>query len=293
MIKSIFVPASGSSTDTAVFATALAAARPLRAHLDFYHVRIPTAEAAARTPHFDFCVGSALPKALEYVETREEQLAANAAEHFKSFCAEHGIDLCESPETSDTVSARWREDENGTAHQLASYARHSDLIVVGRPRHADYMPTMLMEDLLVGCGRPILIAPDSPPKTLTGSIVVGWKETPESARALGAAYPLLEKAQQVVLLNVAEADSDNSSTPKSLAHLAQQLKWHGITAEPRFIPNRSKEQLADQLTRVAAELSADLLVVGGFGHSRLRELIFGGMTQSLLEYAELPVFMMR
>jgi len=238
-------------------------------------------------------VGAALPKELEFLETRGRQLAANAAEHFELFCREHRIDRRESPEACDTVSARWLEDKDGTGDQLVSHARHSDLIVMGRPRHVDYMPMMLLEDLLVGCGRPIIIAPESPPKALTGTILVGWKETPESARALGAAYPLLEKAKQVVLLNIAEEGSANASDHKSLAHLAQQLRWHGIAAEPRLIPHRSKEELARQLRGVAAELNADLLVVGGFGHSRLRELIFGGMTQSLLESAGVPVFMMR
>lgn len=290
LIKSIFVPVSGSPTDNAVFATALAVARPLEAHLDFYHVRLSTGEAAARAPHLDFCVGSALPKALAFVETREKQLASSAAEHFKLFCSKNSISICEVPEASNTVSARWLQNEDGTAGPLVSYARHNDLVVVGRPHHEDYMPIMLMEDLLVGCGRPIIIAPDTSPKTVTGTIVVGWKETPESARALGAAYPLLEKAKRVVLLTIAE---EGSGSPLSLAHLAQQLKWHGITVEPLVIPNRSKEDLTGQLTRVVAELHADMLVVGGFGHSRLRELIFGGLTQSLLEHADLSVFMMR
>jgi len=289
MIKSIFVPASGSPTDTAVFATALAFARPLGAHLDFYHVWLSTGEAALRAPHLDFCVGPALPKALDLVETREQQLAANAAEHFQRFCAKHNVDICDVPKASDTVSASWLQDREGTARLLLAYARHGDLIVLGRPSHVDYMPRMLLEDLLVGSGRPIVIAPEKPPTTVTGTIVVGWKETPEAARALSAAYPLIEKAQRVVLLNIAEEGSGN---PRSLAHLAQQLRWHGVAAEPRVIPNASKDDPAGQLTRIAADLHADLLVVGGFGRSRLRELIFGGITQALLERADLPVFMM-
>jgi nucleotide-binding universal stress UspA family protein len=289
MVKSILVPTSGSLTDTAVFATALAVARPLGAHLDFYHICLSTGEAATQAPHLDFCMGSALHKALDFVESREEQLAANATAHFNSFCTKHCVDICEVPVASDAVSASWLEEKDGAAGSLVLHARHSDLVVLGRPHHVDYMPTMLIEDLLTGCGRPIVIAPETPPNSMTGTIVVGWKETPESARALGAAYPLLEKAKHVVLLHIAEEDSGSQ---KFLAHLARQLKWHGISVEPRVIPNHSKENLSAQLTRVATELHADLLVVGGFGHGRLRELIFGGVTQSLLENADLPVFMM-
>lgn len=289
MIKLIFVPVSGSPADMAVFATALAVARPLAAHLDFYHVCLSTGEAAANTPHLDFCVGSALPEAMNLVRTEEEQLSASAVMHFKDFCRKYSVDISETPPISGGVSASWLEENDGTPGQLVFHARHSDLVVLGRPHHGDYMPPMLLEDLLIGCGRPIVIAPDAPPETVTGTIVVGWNETPESARALGAAYPLLEKAQHVVLLSIADEDSGSLA---SLTHLAQKLKWHGITVDPRVVASRSKEGFAAQLTDEAAELHADLLVVGGFGHNRLRELIFGGVTESLLEHADLPVLMM-
>jgi nucleotide-binding universal stress UspA family protein len=113
----------------------------------------------------------------------------------------------------------------------------------------------------MNCGRPLLIAPDFMPTTVTGTIVVGWKETPEAAHALGAAWPLLRKANKVILLHMVEREPIVS---ESLEHLA----------------------------RAASELQADMLVVGGFGNSRLREWAFGGVTQSLLEHVNIPVFMM-
>ena len=153
MIRTIFVPASGSSSDEAVFATALAAARPLRAHLDFHHIRLTAVEAAARAPHVDFCVGGAVPAALRFIEKDVEGLSELAAAHFKSFCAQQAVEIRDTP-VADGVSASYLEEHGPAGHHLMIHARHSDLIVLGRPNRVDYMPSMLLEDLLVGSGRP-------------------------------------------------------------------------------------------------------------------------------------------
>lgn len=286
MIRTIFVPASGSSSDEAVFATALAAARPLRAHLDFHHIRLTAVEAAARAPHVDFCVGGAVPAALRFIEKDVEGLSELAAAHFKSFCAQQAVEIRDTP-VADGVSASYLEEHGPAGHHLMIHARHSDLIVLGRPNRVDYMPSMLLEDLLVGSGRPILIAPQSAPEALTDTVVVGWKETPEAARALGAASPLLDRANKVILLTLVERDAGDISY--SSQHLARQLQWRGIKAEVRVLP-RGKGDISRQLASEAAQLHATLLVLGGFGHSRLRELVFGGVTAAFLDHADVPVF---
>ena len=149
------------------------------------------------------------------------------------------------------------------------------------------MPRALIDELLIGSGRPLLIAPDEPSRELLGTVVVGWKETPNAARAVGAALPLLQLAHRVVLVNVAE---DNSIGMRALEHLSAQLSWHGIAAELRGVGD-GVVPAATLLPTVAAQLKAGLLVVGGFGHTRLRETAFGGVTRSLIDRASLPVFM--
>lgn len=287
-MKTILVPASGSTKDGPVFATAFAAAQALTAHLDFYHIRLSGDQAAARAPHVDFCIGAALPATLHVLAEDTAHLSEAARAHFSAFCDHQKIDIRVEPERTVRVSASFLEEAGYATDRLMLHARHSDLVVLGRPSHIDYMPPHLIEDMLKECGRPLLIAPDYSPKTLSGTVVVGWKETSHTARALGAACPLLEQAEKVVLLNIVEG---GSGIPVSLEHLAQRLKWHGVSVETHSIASAART-LTHEVGRAAADLHADLLVVGAFGHRPLREHLFGGVTQSLLDHAGMPVFMM-
>ena len=288
MIKTILVPTSGSRSDDSVFATALAVARPFAAHLEFLHLRLTPGEAAGQAPHVEFCLGPALTDALAYLRQQADKLSTSAARHFEEFCATNEIAVRATPATVEAVSASWSEETDQAARRLMFHARHSDLVVLGRARNMDFMPSGLIEELLVGCGRPIVIAPAAPPRRLTGTIMVGWKETPEAARALAAALPLLKQARRVILVGVPE---DGGAPPEAFNDLARQLAWHGIAAEVQIIDERSRPAAA-QLPQAAAQLHADLLVIGGFGHTPMRELVFGGVTQALIDHAELPVFIL-
>src|ERR1700690_2328164 len=170
MIKTLLVPTSGSPTDDRVFASALALARPLAAHLEFYHLRVTPGEAAARGPHVEFCMGPALGNALRHLRDEERRLSFRARPHFDQFCESTGVPVRNEPGNSDGVSASWCEEIDHAASRLLCHARHSDLVVLGRPHHVDFMPRMLIEDLLIDSGRPIVIAPESAARNMTGTI---------------------------------------------------------------------------------------------------------------------------
>jgi nucleotide-binding universal stress UspA family protein len=288
MIKTILVPSSGTHTDVSVFATALAVARPLNAHLEFFHVRFTVYEAAARSAPVPFCRGAALTDALDLLSEQDETLSANGKKQFEEFCRTNEIAIRSTPTGVQQVSASWAEETDCPEKRLLFHARYSDLMVVGRAHNnTDRMPNNLIEMLLLNCGCPIVIAADSPKTSLGGTIVVGWKETLEAVRALTAAIPLLQRARRVVLVNIAEGDA----RPGILEAAARRLAWHGIVAETRLIGDKSRPAEV-HLPELAAELRADLLAVGGYGHSPLREGVFGGVTRTLIDHAELPVFML-
>jgi len=289
VIKTILVPASGSSTDHGVFGTALALARPLAAHMEFLHVHLTPGVAALHTPHVDMLRGAAVSSALTQLGREEQELSAQARVHFEEFCREHRVLIRDAPEPVELVSARYSEQINQPLARLLLHARHSDLVVLGRRRHRDHLQLGLIEELLARGGRPVVIANDRPPQSVAGTIVVGWKETAASARAVGAAMPLLKEASRVVLLAVKEP---GGASREQLEHLSRQLAWHGIGSEVSIAGDASRP-VTEQLLRSASELYADLLVVGAYGHAPLRERVFGGVTRSLLEHAEMPVFMVQ
>ena len=289
MIKTIFVPTSGSDADDRVFAAALALARPLGAHLRFFHLRLSACEAAVHSRHVEFCVGPAINDALRQLEERDEGLSAMAAKHVHSFCAANDIPLRSGAGGSVAVSAQFLEETDDAEVRFISHSRHSDLIVLGRPRDEDLLPYNLIERLLLRSGRPIVIAADSTPAAdPLDTILVGWKDTPQAARAVAAAMPLLKAADKVVIVHIAEADGAMSN---GLDLLAEELSWHGIAAQIRLIRN-PLAHVPGVLKSVASELNAGLLVVGGYSRGPWREAVFGGVTTTLIDHAECPIFMM-
>lgn len=287
MIKTIFVPTSGNDSDDRVFATALALARPLGAHLRFFHLRLSACEAALHSRHVEFCVGPAINDALRHLSERDNELSAAAAQHVNAFCAANKVPLHSTAGESFAISGQFLQETDNEEARFMSHSRHSDLIVMGRPRHEDLMPFSLIEKLLLGSGRPIVIPGDSPSSAAMNTIVIGWKETPEAARALGAAMPLLKLAKKVVIVHIAEADD---AAAHELALLAEQLSWHGISAQVRLIRKPSAHG-QEVLAATASEIGADLLVVGAYGHGPWREAVFGGVTTTLINHAKFPVFM--
>jgi nucleotide-binding universal stress UspA family protein len=287
-MKTILVLSGGSASDGAVFGTALGAARPLAAHLDVLHIRIGPGEAAIATPHLDFAGGAALRAALERLDAEADARSAAAAQHFQRFCTQHDIAVADAPSAAQRITARWREERDDAVRRMIRSARHDDLVVVGRASHVDGLPADFIELLLVESGRPVLVASAQVRQSLTGTVMLCWKETATSARAAGAALPLLAKAGRVIVVGVEEG---GETTPEGIRELAERLAWHGINAQTRWLPAPGRS-VAEELGATAAQCDADLLVMGGYGHSRAREMLFGGCTRHFLDHADRPVLLM-
>jgi nucleotide-binding universal stress UspA family protein len=286
-MRSILVPVGGSETDLPLFKTALAAARPISGHLDFVHVHIGAGEAAAHIPHTAFAMGPALSNALRELDATGRTRSTVAAQHFRDFCRQWKIEICDVPAPSQGVTASWHEEEGHALKRITLRARHNDLVVVGRAKRANGLPTDFIEELLVGCGRPVLISSSTERSTLTGTIMVCWKETPEAARAMSAGMPYLTKADRVIIVSVAE----NEDPSESMGDVARHLAWNGVRAETRVI-TPTGAAVPDLLASAAQECDADLIVMGAYGRSRMRELLFGSCTHSVIRNADRTVLLM-
>lgn len=287
-MKTILVPAGGGDSDTVVFATAVAVARPTAAHLDFIHVKVGPGEAAPYSPHVDFARGAALWEALGQLDADAARRSAAAEQNVRALCDSERIPLEAGPAPGSAVTASWHEETGQAEQRLIRHARHHDLIVMARARRPNGLPRDLVETVLLSCGRPILLCASRPPLRLPGTIMVCWRETPEAARALGAALPLLEHAERLVFVAVEEKANGAAD---ALAALAAQFAWTGVRVEVRAIPSGSRPTQA-VLAAAAVECDADLVVMGAYGHARMREVLFGGCTQTFIDDADRPVLMM-
>jgi len=177
-----------------------------------------------------------------------------------------------------------------TSRQLVEVlrrARLSDLTVFGRPGHENENGiSAIFETTLFDSGRPVLLAPTTPIKDLGSTVAVAWDRSREAVRAVHAALPILARAKRVVVITGKQSGSD--VVPSELVHY---LAGHGINAHTwGFTPESGA--LGREILQEAAKAEADSLVMGSYGHSRLRELVLGGVTRSILSQAEIPVFMM-
>lgn len=214
--------------------------------------------------------------------------SAASKHNFEQLCKLHGITITEEPSAGEGVSARWREEAGEAEPRLIYQVRHHDMVIIGRRTGPNGLPPDLLERLLLGGGRPLLVAPAKPARQSISTVMVCWKETAEAARAVSAALPLLVKAERVVLLGVKERDPLLAG---SLDDLSSQLAWHGINADVDF---RSSVTGAVREVLLSAIRShdADLVVMGAYGHTRTRQTIFGGFTRSVLECSEIAALLM-
>lgn len=285
MIKTILVPATGSDSDLAVFASALAVGRPFAAHLDFLHVRVD-ATAMAVSMASDGGGAAMVGGLVERLDAEADQREEKAKQMFQDFCRREGLALKDMPDDQPGHSARWLREVGAEAGWVAEYGRVADLTVIGRPVDGDGVASETIEGALIESGRPLLIPPATPLAVLPGTIAIAWNGTREAARAVGAALPLLGFAKEIVILTVAE---EKVASGEEASRLMAALRWRGVPVSTRHL-EPAPSGAADTLLAAAAEHAA-LLVMGGYGHSRLREWIFGGFTRRVLQGADIPVLM--
>jgi nucleotide-binding universal stress UspA family protein len=183
----------------------------------------------------------------------------------------------------------WAEPMSDAPGSFSRRALYADLLILGQ-RDADdpvagELPSDFVPSVLVECGRPALVVPYAGYVGEIGrNVLVAWKETREAARAVSAALPWLVRAKSVQAVAYGE-DAD-----VSLRSLQAYLKAQGVnvTVHPG---GRQEGAAGENLLSMAADVSADLLVMGCYGHSRAREWVLGGATRSILQSMTLPVLM--
>jgi nucleotide-binding universal stress UspA family protein len=175
----------------------------------------------------------------------------------------------------------WRAAVDLPETYVVAEARSADLVIVGQSREpVDICRSLDPGTAILKTGRPVLVVPPGVDTLKAERILIGWKDSREARRALQDSLPLLHRAKSVTILEVCE-DGVEAAGRRRVDDLAQYLTRHRIIVGT--VTKAATEPVADQLMKFARADGADLIVTGGYGHSRLGEWIFGGVTRDLLK----------
>ena len=229
---------------------------------------------AARIP--SYALAEAGPVVRDIEERRRGEAARAAEKEFRE------------AERRGGGKSEWRISTEDAAAAVRLSARYSDLVVLGQAKPGDGLGRAIAEDVVLAAGRPVLMVPYAGHFPETGKrVLVAWNASPEAARAVADALPLLSLAQSVEVVAFGPG-GDHGEQPG--ADLALYLARHGVKATAAR-QNARGVDIGSQILSRAADNDADLIVMGAYGHSRMRELALGGATRSILDAMTVPVLM--
>ena len=281
-LKDILVHLDNGSRSEARLNVAIALARRHGAHL--------TGLCVMDIPNTEYFYGATMQFASSGPEQLVQRLRADAATTGASIEAGFRDRI-----RREDVVGEWRCVEGHLPATLALHARYADLTIVGQPNPYDTRDDTNRDATVVtplmSSGRPVLAVPFAGDFSVVGEhVLVAWNASREAARAVNDAKPLLERAKKVTILAVNPRQGLAGHGDVPAADIALHLARHGVKAEAAHtVANDIPD--GEALLSYAADLGADLIVAGGYGHSRAREMVFGGVTRTLIEEMTVPVFL--
>jgi nucleotide-binding universal stress UspA family protein len=286
-IRKLLLPLTGTAAGEAALVTALAAARVWNAHVLALHVRVDSRDVA---PLAGEGLSGAMIEEMMTATERESLARAQAVRAlFERTVAGQQVRVGEPAQGERVPTASFAAITGSEEDLVAQQARLADLTVVPHPETSeDVSSSDALHAVLFDSGRPVLIAPHEPPTQLGQRICIGWNGTAESASAVLAAIPWMQRAEAVRIL----AAEEYQRRGPAAQDLAEYLALHDIAAEVATFRPVDRE-VGGGLLRAAQEFGADLLAMGAYSHSRLRQLILGGVTRHVLQHARMPIMMNR
>jgi nucleotide-binding universal stress UspA family protein len=262
--------------------TALALATELAMRFDAYLIGLHVVGLAMPSYHpiYGVC-GPKIPPIPPIDQIRDSELlvAHKSEERFRDQLQSHG------------ARGEWRQCEGMVAATVAHEAKHVDLAIVTQVDHANppagtrrYVP----QEVLLSSGRPVLMVPCTGSRSNPGrNILVGWNGSREAVRAVNDAMPLLKSAEKVTVLAVVPRH-EREGEAVEIEGIARHLTRHGVKVANAQCTQR-QHGTSSTLLSYAADIGADLIVIGGYGHSRLRALVLGGVSRRILRRTTTPV----
>jgi nucleotide-binding universal stress UspA family protein len=280
-IAVVLAVVSGGAQDGLVLDGAAALAIRLQAHIRVLNV-VPD---VSRMLFFTGAETAIATAEIVSIDQRDvDAMACHARRTFDAWYPAVGLKVASMPfGCRRAATAEWVEGV-GDATVLAEAAQLADVIVLAAPRGAD---RDLFETVLFESGRPVLVVPPRKlPSDLFAHTLVGWKPGREAARTIATSLPLLVSSRRVSVFSAPE--SAHAPTPS--VGVIPYLAWHSINAELTAL-GLEEGTVGEKLLEAADRERASLIVLGAYGHSRVREFVLGGVTRHVLRHARLPVLM--
>lgn len=279
----IVVLLTGGLCDQGAIASALALANAQQASVEGVFLRPDPADAI---PFVSDGLSTALVEDVyKAAKTASDAAAASAKSALALEASKVGIRVAGPNDLLTPLSARYVDLCGSIERTTIRAAKLADLVVVGdvttNPQAAS-----AFEAALIGARRPVLMRPQRASPGLGKTIAIGWNDSVEASSAIIAALPILKQAQKIILLS---SEAESAASP-ALQSPKAYLAVHGVEAASAVLHTKDKSAGAALLEQ-SLECGADLLIMGGYGHSRLEQFIFGGVTRHILAHSTLPVLM--
>jgi nucleotide-binding universal stress UspA family protein len=286
-IRRLLLPLTGTAAGEAALTTALMIARLWNAHVTALHVRVDSRDVAPLAG--EGLSGAMIEEMMSATEKESSERAHAVRAMFDRFVVQQDVIISEARPGAECATASFAAVTGREEDLVAQQARLADLTVVPHPDAGeDVSSSDALHAVLFDSGRPVLICPRAAPASIGARMCLGWNGTAESASAVFAALPWLERAQAVRILSAEGYQRRGPAAPELAAYLA----LHGVHADiVMFQPINGV--VGAGLLAAARDFGCDLLAMGAYSHSRLRQLILGGVTRHVLEYSDLPVMMNR
>lgn len=259
-------------------------ARNFSAHITALHVRPdPTALMAQVDGQYFATMADSIFAKIE----EEAELSAKAVqETLERWRLGHGIDAADEA-VPGRVTLSFRDVVGRLEAIVAHYAQISDLMILGRPDPEQApLDEVALEAALFAAGRPVLLAPLNAPAALSGTALLAWNASLESTHAMTAALPYLTFMKSVEVMTVGTLSDEDVGPEEVISY----LKAHNIAATAHQLAPGAVPAGRAILDRAAA-IGASLIVMGAYGHSRMRQLLMGGPTRDALKSATIPVLL--
>ncbi len=284
-IRKILVPLAGADRDQVALESSAVAARHLGAHVEALFVRPDPSDAMPFVG--EGIAGPVVQDILVAARDAADQAAARARTQVKTLSEQSGLPVVETPQGPGGSSLSFTEDMGPFGEVVAAHSLLSDIITFVTPKADEgYGFSDALQQCLMSNGQPIFLVPESTIASVGRHVTIGWDGSAEASHAVRGALPFLHAANRIDIMTVTGGPKETTK----LDPLADYLAYHGLECTEHVVDPEG-HPVGEVLMGHAQGNGSDLVVMGGYGHSRIRELILGGATRHVIHNASVPVLL--